>query len=66
MGEQKSKQTVEWSFSFGAVGDSINDTLKQLGVDAEVKTSHFSEPVGGATSARVRLDLSTGKMVVRL
>ena len=65
MGEQKSKQVVEWSFSFGDVGDSINKTLRQMGVDAEVKTSHFNEPIGAATSARVRLDLATGKMVVR-
>jgi hypothetical protein len=65
MGEQKSKQTVEWSFSFGDVRDSINKTLKDLGADAEIKTSHFSEPLGAATSARVRLDLATGKMVVR-
>ncbi|MBZ0289665.1 MAG: hypothetical protein K8I30_18730, partial [Anaerolineae bacterium] len=65
MGEQKSKQTVEWSFSFGDVGDSISKTLKQMGVDGEIKTAQFSEPVGGATSARVRLDLSVGKMVVR-
>jgi hypothetical protein len=65
MGEQKSKQVVEWSFSFGDVGESINNTLKQLGADAEVKTSHFTEPIGAAKSARVRLDLATGKMIVR-
>ena len=63
MGEQKSKQVVEWSFSFGDVGDSINKTLRDLGVDAEVKTSHFTEPIGAAKSARVRLDLATGKIV---
>lgn len=65
MGEQKPKQTVEWSFSFGDVGESINKTLRELGADAELKTSHFSEPVGAAKSARIRLDLSTGKMIVR-
>ncbi|MEO8606388.1 MAG: hypothetical protein ABI690_00780 [Chloroflexota bacterium] len=65
MGEQKPKQVVEWSFSFGDVGDSINKTLKQLGADAEIKESHFSEPVGTTKTARIRLDLATGKMVVR-
>jgi hypothetical protein len=62
--EQKPKQVVEWSFSFGDVGESVNKMLHDMGVEAEVKTAHFAESVGGATSAKVRLDLSTGKMIV--
>jgi hypothetical protein len=65
MGEQKTKQVVEWSFSFGDVSESIQNSLRQLGVDGELKTSHFSEPIGGATSAHVQLNLSTGKMILR-
>lgn len=64
MDEQKSKSKVEWSFSFGDLGDSISESLRKLGVEEEVKTAHFSEPVSGATSATVRLDFSTGKMIV--
>jgi len=65
MSEEKQKRVVEWSFSFGDLGDSINQTLRKLGVDEEVKSAHFSESLGGATSAIVHLDLSTGKMIVR-
>jgi hypothetical protein len=64
MDEQKSKREVEWSFSFGDLGDSISQSLRQLGVEEEVKTAHFSEPVGGASSATVRLDFAAGKMIV--
>jgi hypothetical protein len=64
MDEQKSKSKVEWSFSFGELGDSIGQSLRQLGVQEEVKTAHFSEPVGGASSATVRLDFAAGKMIV--
>lgn len=64
MDEQQSKSKVEWSFSFGELGDSIGKSLRQLGVEEEVKTAHFSEPVGGASSATVRLDFAAGKMIV--
>jgi hypothetical protein len=64
MSEEKQKRVVEWSFSFGELGESINQTLRQMGVDAEVKTAHFSEPVGSATAANIRLNLATGKMIV--
>ena len=50
MDEQKSKRVVEWSFSFGDLGDNINQTLRKLGVEEEVKTAHFSEAIGSATS----------------
>jgi len=65
MDEQKSKSVIEWSFSFGDLGDSIQQSLRHLGVQEEVKTARFSEALGGATSASVRLDLSVGKMIVR-
>lgn len=65
MDEQKSKRVVEWSFSFGDLGDNINQTLRKLGVEEEVKTGHFSEAIGSAASANVRLDFSAGKMIVR-
>ncbi len=64
MDEQKSKPVVEWSFSFGDLGDSISQSLRKLGVEEEVKTAHFSEPVGSTSGATVRLDFSAGKMIV--
>lgn len=65
MDEQKSKSVVEWSLSLGDLGDSIQQSLRQLGVQEEIKTGRFSEALGGATSANVCLDLSIGKMIVR-
>lgn len=60
------QQQVEWSFSFEQLGDQIADFFRGLGVKGEedVKTSHFSEPIGGATSARVRLDLAAGETTI--
>ena len=65
--ENKDKQqTVEWSFSFEKLGDQIGDFFKSLGDkgDQEVKHGQFSEPVGAATSARVRIDFSVGESTV--
>jgi hypothetical protein len=62
--EQQQKQyKTEWSFSFEKLGDQIADFFKSLGSPDEVvvKTETFSEVVGGAQSARVRLDLSAGE-----
>lgn len=57
---------VEWSFSFERLGEQISEFVKGLGVKGEedVKISHFSEPIGTATSARVRLDLAAGETTV--
>jgi hypothetical protein len=65
--ENKEKNyTVEWSFSFEKLGQQIDDFFKSLGDkgDQEIKHGHFSEPLGAATSARVRVDFSVGESTV--
>jgi hypothetical protein len=37
----------------------------QIGTPPEVKTDRFTEPIGGADSARVQLDLSIGRSTLR-
>ncbi len=67
MGEEKQKNyRTEWSFSFDELADQINGFVRNIGVnDPEaVKTEQFSEPVGAATSARVRLDIPIAETVV--
>lgn len=67
MDENKEKRyAVEWSFSFEKLGEQIGDFFKSLGDkgDEEIKHGHFSEPVGEATSARVRIDFSVGESTV--
>ncbi len=66
MNEQQENQKqykVEWSFSFEKLGDQIGDFFRSLGSpeEVEVKSATFTEAVGSATSARVRLDLSAGE-----
>ncbi len=63
--EQKSKQVVEWSFSFEKLGESLNRSIGKLSGDEEVKSDHFSAPIDGARSATVRLDLSVGTAAVK-
>ena len=60
------QQQVEWSFSFEQLGEQIADFFRGLGAKGEedVKLSNFSEPMGGATSARVRLDLAAGETTI--
>jgi hypothetical protein len=68
MDEQKEKRYVtEWSFSFDKLNDQISEFVKSMGMKGEeqIKTGHYTEPVGSATSARVRLDLSVGKCIVK-
>jgi hypothetical protein len=65
--ENKEKRyTVEWSFSFEKLGEQIGDFFKSLGDkgEEEIKHGHFSEPLGAATSARVRVDFSVGESTV--
>ena len=65
--EQKDKNyTVEWSFSFEKLGDQIADFFKSAGDKdrVEVKSEHLSEPLGTATSARVRVDFSVGESTI--
>src|SRR5215475_10941991 len=60
MDKQKNKQyETEWSFSFEELGQQLSKMAESAGLtgDNEVKTGDFSEPIGGATAARVRLDL---------
>jgi hypothetical protein len=63
---QKQYKT-EWSFSFEQLGEQIAEFIRSLGFRGEedLKTSHFSEPLGAAASARVRVDLSAGETVIR-
>ena len=64
--EQSKTYRTEWSFSFNDLADQINDFVRGIGVnDPEaVKTEWFSEPVGAATAARVRLDIPVAETVV--
>jgi hypothetical protein len=60
------KQVVEWSFSFDDLANKIGDKLKTVGgTDAEVKHAQFSTPAEGVTSARVELELSVGRAVLK-
>jgi hypothetical protein len=68
MDENKEKRYVtEWSFSFDKLGEQISDFTRSIGMKGEeqIKTGRFDTPVAGATSARVRLDLSVGKTTIR-
>ncbi len=67
MDEQKEKNyKVEWSFSFEKLGDQIGDFFKSVGAEGseEIKHGEFSEPLGGASSARVRVDFSVGEATI--
>ena len=57
---------MEWSFSFEKLGEQIGDFFKSVGDKdrVEVKSGHFSEPLGVATSARVRVDFSVGESTI--
>lgn len=58
---------VEWSFSFEKLGDQIGDFFKSMGSKGEEEIKHgtFSEPLDGATSARVRIDFSVGESTLK-
>ncbi len=66
MSETKKKYETEWSFSFGNLGESISNTLSELGVgeDAEIKTSHFVEALEDVTEAKVVLEPTVGQVTV--
>ncbi len=61
--QQPKQYKTEWSFSFEKLSDQIGDFFRSVGSpeEVEVKTDSFSDVVGSATSARVRLDLSAGE-----
>ena len=64
MDENKEKRYVtEWSFSFDKLGEQISDFAKSIGMKGEeaINTGRFDAPIAGATSGRVRVDLSVGK-----
>jgi hypothetical protein len=68
MDEDKEKRYVtEWSFSFEKLNDQISEFVKSMGMKGEeqIKTGHYSEPIGSASSARVRLDFPVGKSMVK-
>ena len=65
--DDKRYQT-EWTFSFADLGDRINEFVRSLGASgdqAAIKTEHFSELLGSASSARVRLDTPVGETTVK-
>jgi len=61
------RYTTEWSFDFGTIHDHVHEQVeglaKAIGLreDATVKQSTFTEPLAGATRARVVLDFSVGQ-----
>ncbi len=57
--EKQGKYVEEWSFSFADLIEWIRKFIRDLGAKGEesIRTSTFSEPIGTATSASVRLDL---------
>ena len=66
MPEEKNYKT-EWSFSFEKLGSDIGGFVKSLGIGDEesIKEGEFSAPLDGAQSAKVRIDFSVGKCIVR-
>lgn len=68
MDENKEKNyKVEWSFSFEKLGEQIGDFFKSVSNQSEEEIKHgfFSEPMDGATSARVRVDFSVGEATIK-
>lgn len=61
------RYTTEWSFDLGTLRDQVQgqveDWAKAAGLteDTTVKQSTFTEPLAGATRARVTLDFSVGQ-----
>jgi hypothetical protein len=66
-GEKLKNRQVEWSFSFDKLADDIGDFFKSKGISGEeqIKTAHFSDPVGSATSAHVSLHLAVGETTIK-
>lgn len=65
--KNKSYQT-EWSFSFAELGDRIGDFVRSLGVTGDeeaIRTERFTEIVGNASAAKIRLDTPVGETTVR-
>jgi hypothetical protein len=63
--EKEKRYETEWSFSFDKLNDQIGDFFKSLGGEAELRSDQLSEPLGGATSARVRLHLPICQTTVK-
>ncbi len=62
MSEEKKKYTTEWSFSFDKIADEIQNAFK--GEPGELKHQQFVEPLNGATSAGIRIDLSINESFI--
>lgn len=65
--KEKRKNTVtEWSFSFEELGDKAAEFFRSIGIKSEEHVRHeqFFAPLDGASSARVRLDLSVGQATI--
>lgn len=58
------KRKVEWSFSFEELGNRFNEMLGSLAGDAEVKHETFTVARDNAKAARVKLNLSLGKVTI--
>jgi len=54
-------RSVEWSFDFAKLGESVRGVFDTLAGDAEVQESHFSATRDGVNSARLDIDFSVGK-----
>jgi hypothetical protein len=54
---------TEWSFSFDKLGEQIGDFVRSVSAqtDEEIKHGVYSDPLGEAASAIVRLDLAVGE-----
>ncbi|MBC7815165.1 MAG: hypothetical protein H7175_28665, partial [Burkholderiales bacterium] len=71
MTDKQKRYETEWSFSFDhladTIGEGVGQVLEAAGIsgDDKTKTSTFSEPVDGAVSAQVKLDLTIGATDVR-
>lgn len=64
MSEQKPNRSVEWSFSFDQIGDSLKRMVGKLGSDEEAKTETFKTSLAGTTRAQIKLNLSVGRVNV--
>jgi hypothetical protein len=65
--DPQSKRTeTEWTFSFETFGESIAQLMHQLGIgeDADLQTIHLAEPLVGVAQAKVRLDLTVGRVTI--
>ena len=54
------KRKVDWEFSFDRIGDRIGEMFDESVDFSEIETYYFGEPLGEATSARIKLGFALG------